>query len=107
MNLKTVPDRDSAVVVISQAPMLSLYFASLKDRRIAVEFPEQIDERLIGIARSHRRTVVVVGRGSTPERNSWLGQLQHVGAVLLSEDPGVDHIGAVSLSPVLPWDDVA
>ena len=61
MKLKTVPDRDSAVVVVGQAPMLSLYFASLKDRGIAVEFSEQIEERLLAIVRSHRRTVVVVG----------------------------------------------
>ena len=109
MQLKTVPDRDSAVVVVGQAPMLALYLAKLKDRGIAVEFSEQIDERLIGIVRSHRRTVVVVGAGidTGTKHLTILGQLQHAAAVLVSADAGAERTGAVALAPVLPWDDVA
>ena len=109
MKLQTHLDRDTVVVVLGQAPMLSMYFGSLKDRGIAVEFPEQIDERLIGIVRSHRRTVVVVGGGidSGTKELTILSQLQHAGAILLSADANVERLGAVALAPVLPWHDVA
>ena len=109
MKLQTQLDRDTAVVVLGHAPMLSPYFASLKDRGIEVEFHELIDERLIGIGRSHRRTIVVVGGGidTGTKQQTILLQLQRRGCILVSADASVECIGGVALAPVLPWDDVA
>lgn len=98
-----------AIVVLGDAPSLSVYLDNLRSQQVRIEFANRADDGVAAVVRRHPRTIAVLGVGylaSMQERAALLA-LRRAGAMLLSVEPRPELEADVTHNHLLPQTDVS